>query len=106
MKITILGTDYDYAVVKHEDDSRLRENDGFTDSYEKTIHVASDYYDDDPGSIRCMEEFMAKVKRHEIVHAFFFESGMSDWHKDETLVDWIAIQIPKMIKAFQEVGAV
>ena len=106
MKINILGTDYDYDVVNHEDDSRLRENDGFSDSYEKVIRIASDYYEDEPNAIRNFNEFMAAVKRHEIIHAFFFESGMLDWNKDESLVDWIAIQFPKLLKAFQEAGAV
>ena len=106
MKINILGTDYDYDIVKHEDDSRLRENSGFTDTYEKAIRVAFDYCEGAPDSIRNINEFLAKVKRHEIVHAFFFESGMSDWYADVSLVDWLAIQFPKLLKAFEEVGAV
>ena len=51
--------------------------------------------------------------RHEIVHAFLNESGLgynskaSDcWAKNEEMVDWMAIQGPKIWKAWQEVGAV
>ena len=50
--------------------------------------------------------------RHEIVHAFFNESGLMDsafaydgaWAKNEEMVDWLAIQIPKIYKAFEEAG--
>lgn len=51
--------------------------------------------------------------RHEIVHAFFNESGLCGnslqysgaWSQNEELVDWIALQFPKLLKAFEEVGA-
>ena len=55
---------------------------------------------------------MKKVLRHEIVHAFMFESGLAEnWeHKDygqeETVVDWFAIQGPKIYRAWTEAGAV
>lgn len=47
---------------------------------------------------------MAKVFRHEIVHAFFGESGLKDYMHDETLVDWIAAQLPKMVKVMAQAG--
>ena len=51
-----------------------------------------------------------KKLRHEIVHAFLFESGLSSnthgiygaWAENEEMVDWIAIQSPKIFKVFQE----
>ena len=53
-----------------------------------------------------------KVLRHEIIHAYFYESGVWDmsgsseaWARDETITDWFAIQAPKMLKTFQEAGA-
>jgi len=30
---------------------------------------------------------------------------MGAWARHEEMVDWIAIQFPKIMKAFQEVGA-
>ena len=60
-----------------------------------------------------MKEYRKKVLRHEIVHAFLYESGMwcnsgaSDaWGTDETIVDWIAIQSPKIFKAFEEADCI
>ena len=44
--------------------------------------------------------------RHELIHAFLFESGLaenSNWARNEEMVDWIARQFPKMAKTFQEV---
>ena len=46
--------------------------------------------------------------RHEIVHAFFLESGLgseSDYAQNEELVDWIARQGPKLYRAWAEAGA-
>ena len=43
--------------------------------------------------------------RHEIIHAFLYESGMKEcssatqsWVENEEMVDWFAIQIPKIVK--------
>lgn len=54
--------------------------------------------------------YQEKVMRHEIIHAFLFESGLSEnfthpeYGHDETYVDWIASQFPKMCEVFKEVG--
>lgn len=47
--------------------------------------------------------------RHEIVHAFLYESGLSGssskieggWATNEEMVDWIAIQANKLIAAWK-----
>lgn len=51
--------------------------------------------------------------RHEIVHAFLSESGLGwnaknseCWAKNEEMVDWFAIQGPKIYKAWLEGGAI
>ena len=49
-----------------------------------------------------------RILRHEIIHAFAFESGLADdsaWAMDEEMTDWIAHQFPKMLAAFKAVGA-
>ena len=56
---------------------------------------------------------MQETLRHEIVHAFFNESGLkessngceSGWAKNEEMVDWIALQLPKIYKACESVNA-
>lgn len=58
------------------------------------------------------EIYTKSTLRHEITHAFLNESGLSDnanqyrhsWAINEEMVDWIAIQSPKIFKVFQELG--
>ena len=50
--------------------------------------------------------------RHEIVHAFLNESGLSDssnqynggWAKNEEMVDWLAIQWHKIDEVYKQLG--
>lgn len=49
--------------------------------------------------------------RHEIMHAFLYESGVwgssmgtESWAMNEEMVDWIAIQFPKILKVYRELG--
>lgn len=55
---------------------------------------------------------MKKQLRHEIIHAFLAESGLQanfehykQFGHEETIVDWFAIQFPKIMKTFEEIGA-
>lgn len=59
--------------------------------------------------------FVRKLKkdimRHEIIHAFLDESGLQmssfasgAWAENEEMADWFALQLPKMVKVFREVG--
>ena len=56
---------------------------------------------------------MKKQLRHEIIHAFLSESGLDcnfehlkQFGHEETMVDWIAIQFPKIYEVYKEVGAI
>lgn len=44
-----------------------------------------------------------EVIRHELVHAFFHESGLEQYSDDEVLVAWIAQQFPKIDCAVKSV---
>lgn len=37
------------------------------------------------------------------MHAIFHESGCTEWETCETLVDFIAVQYPKIKKIFEEI---
>ncbi len=68
----------------------------------------ADYDHSDLSLFDNLEVYDKQTLRHEIIHAFFAESGLhsdSDYAENEELVDWIAIQFPKMLKVFQEVDA-
>lgn len=109
MKINVLGTEYTLTVCGEKDEYRLKDLDGFCDDSTKEIFVES--YEDSIGDQRakaCLDVQMCKVKRHEIIHAFLFESGLaenSEWAQNEEMVDFFAIQFPKLLEAFREADA-
>lgn len=105
MKINILGTEYDFVITTDRVDSGLCEVDGYCDFFKKHIAIESEYSENLPGCTKDIDGLQRKVKRHELVHAFFFESGLREWAENEQLVDWVAVQFPKMLAAFQEVDA-
>ena len=57
------------------------------------------------------KEWQKRVIRHEIIHAFMFESGLGfdfehqEQGQEELMVDWIAIQFPKILQVFKAAKA-
>lgn len=104
-KVNILGTEYTIEVKTKQEDKWLKEIDGYCDKTSKKIVVAAE---DESNQLEIYSEYQKKITRHEIIHAFLFESGLHEnfkheqWGHDETLVDWVACQFPKMLKVFQE----
>lgn len=98
--VTILGEIY--QIVTDSDYLRtLGENiDGDADHFEYVITTksAAEY---DKDAVRG-EQYRREILRHEIVHAFFRQSGMERYQHDEDLVQWLAIQLPKIVRAFRE----
>lgn len=109
MKINVLGTKYTFELRYREDDAFLGECDGYCDKTAKLIVVAEKPKDN---QLQNYDEYQKKVTRHEIIHAFLYESGLAEnfehnhFGHDETFVDWIAIQFPKIKKVFEEVNCI
>lgn len=103
MKADILGTEYTITQnVDVFDDEKLEEAFAYCDWSTKEI-VTCELGNDKMG-IGNKDYFKKKNLRHEIVHAFLHESGLEEkYSQDEELVDWIALQFPKMLKVFKEV---
>jgi len=105
--VDVLGTRYNIkSVDPNTDDKRLEDANGYCDYYAKEI-VAKDYTVTER-SFKDIPSFNRRVLRHEIVHAFLAESGLRgncNWAHEEEMIDWIAVQFPKMLKAFKEAGA-
>ena len=102
MKVNVLGTDYEIEVKKRSEDSLLESSCGYTDTSVKKIVVFDPAGETDADCVADLEYHQQKVIRHEILHATLYESGLaenSDWAFKEEIVDWIAIQIPKLAKA-------
>lgn len=106
-KINVLGTEYTLEIKTQAEDDFLDTCDGYCDKTSHSIVVTSKPADNE---LKDFEAYQKKCIRHEIIHAFLFESGLHEnWsHKDghdETYVDWIAAQFPKLLKAFEEADA-
>lgn len=118
MKVSILGTKYKIETHKISEDETLKNNRwaGYCGEESKEIVIAdmseSEYFSDMTDSEK--ESYRKKTLRHEIIHAFLNESGLSDnasvpnsgWAKHEEMVDWFAIQTPKIYRVFKEVGCI
>lgn len=108
-KVNVLGTEYTVSIVSKSEDKYLEKCDGYCDKTSKKIVVLSK---SDDNELENFEEYQKKVVRHEIIHAFLFESGLhenfrhEEWGHDETTIDWFAIQFSKMQKAFEEADAI
>jgi len=105
-KVNILGTEYEFIITGDTTISDIGDNAGVCNPFLKQIVVKDDLMPH--GKYRKEEAkkyFEKEVIRHELIHAFFFESGLDDLARNEQLVDWIAVQFPKMLKAFQELEA-
>ena len=100
--VDVLGTEYKVVVQTPEENTKLEDANGLCEFWSKKIII--DIAKPDRTTFENLEMFNQKVVRHEIVHAFFGESGLKEYMNDEVLVDWIAVQFPKMLKAFKELG--
>lgn len=109
MKINVLGTEYTLTVCSENKDLRLNGFDGLTDETTKELLVESyEKNRDDPNCKKNLQVQINKVKRHEIIHAFLFESGLaenSEWAQNEEMIDFFAIQFPKLLEAFKAADA-
>lgn len=116
MTVNILGTEYTIVVKKYDCDPYFKKigANGYCSSTDKTIALCdmSTYPDWEDETEYAQDVQTKETLRHEIVHAFLNESGLaanstgSDaWARNEEIVDWFALQGPKIYAAWQEAGA-
>lgn len=115
MRISVLGVQYalEYRTKAQEPEFEAADCDGYCDTSIK-LCVARKYTAAErrePGTKKDLDAYMRKCMRHEIVHAFLYESGLSinsvaadGWASNEEMVDWMAIQGPKIYAAWQRAG--
>lgn len=114
--VAILGTVYNIVVKKYNEDEAFsrRSIAGYCDSWAKMIVVCdiATYEGWEREPPETVAEAQKETLRHEIVHAFFDESGLAGssnssenaWARNEEMVDWIAMQGPKIYAAWQQAG--
>ncbi len=104
--INVLGTEYQIIFKNSTEDEMLADSDGYTEVSAREIVLRKD----NPENIKDFEQNQKTVLRHEIFHAFLQESGLAQnslssfgaWARNEEMVDWFAIQSPKIYKVFAE----
>lgn len=107
--VHILGTEYKILIIEEGDYRYHTDADGWCDTQAKEILLFN--FQQCVDSVKDLISYQNKVLRHEIVHAFLYESGLWQsslkgmcWAQNEEMVDWVAIQEPKLHKAFKEAG--
>ena len=107
MKLNILGTEYEVVVASEKVNSCMSECDGYCDTSVKKLFVKNfSSKKEELFSLTDLQSYARKVARHEAVHAFLYESGLSvnsEWATNEEMVDWIAIQLPKLARLMVEI---
>jgi hypothetical protein len=105
MRVNVLGTEYLIIKSNPLSDPKLNNNDGYCDHTTKTIVI--DTFQETETSLGDLDDYEKQVIRHELIHAFLYESGLDgcSWAKNEEIVDWIAVQFPKLQNAFGQCNA-
>lgn len=102
-KVDILGQEYEVVTQANVFEfPLLYDKDGYMEFTTKRIVVAD--FIQEPGSTQDVDIVRNTVLRHEVVHAFLEESGLEEMAQDELLVNWIAMQFPKMLEVFRKLG--
>ncbi len=114
MTVNVLGTEYRIRKKAYADEPAFEKRgiDGYCDSYTHEI-VYCDLDTDTRWDVEPKETKRICEKhtiRHELIHAFLSESGLKEsshgvdhgWACDEEIVDWFAVQSPKIFRLFQE----
>lgn len=107
--VNILGTEYKIYHRDEKEDELLdgKYRDGYTDISNHEIIICNKK---EECELRDYENYKKAVLRHEILHAFLYECGLDScsgssacgWAINEEMIDFFAIQSPKIFKIFQE----
>lgn len=109
--LDILGQPWTIVFASQAEDKLLEDCDGYCDKTTHRIVVSSMSEDCTLGD---PIQYKRKLIRHEIIHAYLYESGLHgcvDWNggdseHPEMLVDWFAVQLPKIVKTCEMISAI
>lgn len=101
--VSVLGQEYKVFYLTRGEDPAISEYaDGYCNYVEKKIVIRRpDKEERELLTAKELQELRTKTFRHELIHAFLRESGLceeSSWACNEEMVDWFAIQLPKIAK--------
>ena len=107
--VYILGTQYNIKLISESDDTMLKTLVGYTDP---TVHkIVVKLIEKQDNTSQNVADYAKNIMRHELIHAFLFESGLGDcaneidcWAQNEEMIDWFAHQSSKIFKLFQQLN--
>lgn len=108
--VHILGQEWTVLIGSKSQFPALENMDGYCDDSIRCIIVDDmESSKNDVSAKKDLAMHQKQVIRHEILHAFLFESGLDSnslstnaWAINEEMVDWFAIQLPKIMDACRE----
>lgn len=118
MTVLILGTEYvvEKKAYSEEPEFEERDIDGYCDGIAKRIVICDistrkEFENESANYVKTCEN---EILRHEIIHAFLNESGLTTnaaqftgaWPQNEEMVDWIALQFPKILAVYRQLGVI
>lgn len=93
----VLGVEYEVKFCTSKEQPKFKSLGaaGLCEPYEHTLYInIEDMGDEDAFANEI--SYYKQVIRHEYMHAMFFECGLTDYMRDETLVEFLACIYPKM----------
>lgn len=112
-KVDILGSEWTIKYL--DEDPRFEHAEGFTNEALREITIENVKASDDPLDFDIPSQYVnqKRVLRHEIIHAYLYESGLGEssnpceaWAVNEEMVDWFARSLPKMTATFKELNCI
>ena len=107
--VNILGTQYNIKLISEADDPMLKTLVGYTDQTAHKIVVR--LIEKQGNTVQNVADYAKNIMRHELIHAFLFESGLGHcandiyfWSQNEKMIDWFAYQSPKIFRLFQQLN--
>lgn len=102
-KTIIMGVEYTVKLCTPKEQPKFTtlSATGLCEPYEKALYINIEDAED-KDAFEDVDLYYLHVLRHEMVHAMFFECGLTDYMRDETLVEALACIYPKVIDDFEK----
>lgn len=99
LHVDIMGMPWIITWRTQEEDEKLLDYTGYCDESARLIVI--EWYADDYRNRSSVAAHTASIVRHEMIHAMLFECGLDssthkNWAKNEEMVDWIALLLPRL----------
>ena len=104
-KTNIMGVEYTVKLCTPKEQPKFTSLSatGLCEPYEKALYINIEGAEDED-AFEKVHLYYLQVLRHEMVHAMFYECGLTDYMRDETLVEALACIYPKAMNDFAKAG--